>query len=603
MTNADIGITVGLDTKELKKGADEAKRTLGGISDFAKGAFTFGIGAAVGGIAALTAGLGVSVKAAMEAEEGQAALAAVLASTNGVAGVTADMANEIASSLQNVTRFEDDTILSAENMLLTFTKISKDIFPDATETALNMATAFHMGPEQAAVMLGKALQDPIKGIGALQRVGVTFTEQQKKQVEAMIEAGDVMGAQKIILAELAVETGNAARAAGNTFAGKLDILNHKFGDLQETIGGAVIPVLTTLTDKAIALLDSEGVQNFINGLADALERLAKGDVKGVLKDIFGKETGKAIFRTASDIKAFVEDNLPALQSKVEEVFGKSKDAISEFWTEAKPYLDNFVKWLQTDAPAALDAWFKKMGEFKTVKTEFIGLLDDLRAAFAGVHIDMEGQSEETWTNIGQIVLNHQEDMLHTVETKLQQMRAGVRGITALIRGDWDTFYKEMDEINTLGLVDLINGTELSNQEFKAIWEQHWTDVRIDFENRWNSMVEFLGSIGPAFYAAGSNMIQSLVDGLYAAAGSVNSALWDIIQNAINSALGGIGGGNNFNGESFGGGNRPMLPVAGGANIGGVNIYFNGENAPRTQAEANRSAALLVDAMRAKGIAI
>jgi hypothetical protein len=56
-----------------------------------------------------------------------------------------------------------------------------------------------------AIQLGKALNDPIAGISALSRVGVTFTEEQKATIESMVKMGDVAGAQKLILAELARE--------------------------------------------------------------------------------------------------------------------------------------------------------------------------------------------------------------------------------------------------------------------------------------------------------------------------------------------------------------------------------------------------------------
>ena len=75
------------------------------------------------------------------------------------------------SSLSEVTRFEDDAIVSGQNMLLTFTNIGKDIFPQATEAMLNMSTAMGMDMQSAATMLGKALNDPIAGMTALGRAG------------------------------------------------------------------------------------------------------------------------------------------------------------------------------------------------------------------------------------------------------------------------------------------------------------------------------------------------------------------------------------------------------------------------------------------------
>ncbi len=225
-----------------------------------------GLSAAAGGIAALGAGLLYSVTQAAEAQDGQAQLQAVLASTGGVAGVTAEQANALASAFQNTTKFSDDATLAGENMLLTFTNIGANVFPQATEAMLNLAEKMKTGPEQSAVMLGKALNDPVNGLSALTRVGVTFTEEQKTQVQAMQEVGNMAGAQAIILAELEREFGGVAEAAGGTFTGKLTILGNKFSDVGERIGGQLLPVLERVADKFLAGLESATVQAAIEGV-------------------------------------------------------------------------------------------------------------------------------------------------------------------------------------------------------------------------------------------------------------------------------------------------------------------------------------------------
>jgi hypothetical protein len=160
-----------------KKGHSAA----GGIDKLAgvlKGALVAAIG--VVSIKALADGLGSMVSAAMEAEDIQADLNATLASTKGVSGMTTESINELALSLSKVTRFEDDSIVKAQAMILTFTNIGKNIFPETTEATLNMAQKFGMDASQAAITLGKALNDPITGVGSLRRIGVQLTEQQEE---------------------------------------------------------------------------------------------------------------------------------------------------------------------------------------------------------------------------------------------------------------------------------------------------------------------------------------------------------------------------------------------------------------------------------------
>ena len=241
-----IEIIIKGDVSDASRNIGGLQDVLGGLGRLAAGALTAGLTAAAAGFTVLGAGLVSSLNEAMKAEEVQAALGAVLQSTGGVAGVTAEMANELASSLQGVTRFSDEAVLGGENLLLTFTNIGKDIFPEATQTMLDMSQALGQDLKSSAIQLGKALQDPIDGVTALRRVGVNFTDAQEAMIKSLVESGDVMGAQTLILKELQTEFGGAAEAAGKTFAGQLDILKNKISDAQEKIGAQLIPVLIPL---------------------------------------------------------------------------------------------------------------------------------------------------------------------------------------------------------------------------------------------------------------------------------------------------------------------------------------------------------------------
>lgn len=202
------------------------------------------------------------IDAAAEAERTQSQLNSVLKSTGGIAGVTADMALNLSSSLQKVTTIGDEAILSAENMLLTYTNIGKDAFPSATEAVLDMATAMSNGvtpsTEQlssTAVQLGKALNDPIKNMSALTRNGVQFTEQQQKQITSLQKSGDLMGAQKIILGELAKEFGGSAKSQLENFDGEMKNVMNRLGDIQEVMGEKLKPVIQYFTQQITKLVD------------------------------------------------------------------------------------------------------------------------------------------------------------------------------------------------------------------------------------------------------------------------------------------------------------------------------------------------------------
>jgi hypothetical protein len=82
-----------------------------------------------------------------------------------------------------------------------------------------------------AIRLGKALNDPIRGLTALTRVGVSFTDEQREQVKALQQSGDLMSAQKIILAELQQQFGGSGAAFAKTFTGQLELMGHELGTI------------------------------------------------------------------------------------------------------------------------------------------------------------------------------------------------------------------------------------------------------------------------------------------------------------------------------------------------------------------------------------
>lgn len=187
-----------------------------------------------------------SIKVAMDHQQVMAQTAQVVKSTGGVAGMTAQSIDDLAMSLSHTTEFSHDAVQGGENLLMTFTGIGKDVFPQATKTMLDMAQAMGGDMKGTAIQLGKALNDPATGLTALTRVGVTFTDSQKQMIQQMVASGDTVGAQKVMLAELQKEFGGSAEAAGKTLPGALAILKNNFQDIKEKIGTAVIPILANM---------------------------------------------------------------------------------------------------------------------------------------------------------------------------------------------------------------------------------------------------------------------------------------------------------------------------------------------------------------------
>ena len=205
--------------------------------------------AGAAGIGALVAVTKVGISELNDQQKVLAQTNAVLTSTKGIAKVTAKEIGNLSQRIMEKTGIDDEAIQSGQNLLLTFTKIrnetgrGNDIFNQATMATTNLSVAMGKDLSSSAILVGKALNDPIKGVGALSRAGVQFDAGQKETIKTMVESGNVMGAQKLILKELETQFGGSAIAAGKTLSGQLNIAKETFRNLAGEMVATFLPTL------------------------------------------------------------------------------------------------------------------------------------------------------------------------------------------------------------------------------------------------------------------------------------------------------------------------------------------------------------------------
>lgn len=296
-------------------------------------------GAIVGGVMQLTSSIGGFVNGARDAERITRLNEQVIKTTGGAAHVTAAQVDELSTALSNKTGIDDDNIKSSANLLLTFTNVrnevgkGNDIFNRATAASQDMAAALGVDGKNASIQLGKALNDPIKGISALSRSGVSFTEQQKAQIKKMTESGNVLGAQKIILKELGKEFGGAAEAASDPMTKLGTVLTNT----AEGLAGKLLPFL----DKAATFV--------LTTLLPAFERFigwAQVNILPVLGAIGGWIMGTFVPTLQNLARAFMENVWPAIQ-RVASMIGEN---LAPVIASAADYVKN------TLLPALADLW-------------------------------------------------------------------------------------------------------------------------------------------------------------------------------------------------------------------------------------------------------
>jgi len=258
-TVEELNIKITADTSQLKremKGAEDSAKQLG---ESIKGYFAAFLGVeSIKKMIELTSG----------AQQSQMRLAAVIRATGEAAGVSAENFGNFAERLETITLFDGEKIRDAGSILLTFKSIQGDVFESAMRSALDLSATFNNDLSSSAVLVGKALEDPIQGLTALRRVGVTFTQSQREMITGLVESGKQFEAQGKILEIIQGQVGGVAEAMGQGLPGELHRAGIAFQDLGKEMGNT-LEQINAISGGALKVSDG------INWLTEAVIKAAE----------------------------------------------------------------------------------------------------------------------------------------------------------------------------------------------------------------------------------------------------------------------------------------------------------------------------------------
>ena len=314
------------------KGIKQAEKSFGDISKGIKVAAA-AIGTAFVGIGVVTAKFaGDSIQAAEAVATANARLGQVAKSMGIFGAETEAVTNrliEFAEANELTTAVDAEVIKATQAKLLTFKELANTAddtggaFDRATMAALDLAAAGFGSAETNAVQLGKALQDPIKGITALTRSGITFTESERELIKTMVESGQVLKAQDMILSAIETQVGGTAQATANAS----DKMRLAFDNVQESVGAALLPTFNKFADQIIAFTPV-----IANALVPVFEKLAQVFEEQVLPKLqefadwlASPEGNAAIDKFISDIGKVIDQMMSFVAAIFENI-----DAIASF---------------------------------------------------------------------------------------------------------------------------------------------------------------------------------------------------------------------------------------------------------------------------------
>ena len=285
--NSKYGITIAANVKGQNK-IKALGNSMQGVQGKAKnlaGAFKGLLGPliALGGAAVAVQTLRKSFDVLAEREADFATLANGLTRVSTDAPKAAKALRAMADELGYETLFDEKAFQKGFALLTSFKNIGLDSYGRVAETAADLAQINQVDLKSSFLQLAKALSDPTRGLTALSRSGVIFTEQQREMILELHNSGQEMKAQAEILRIVEGSYKGAARAAATGLAGAFDTLGQKVRDFNEALGGAAEPFLEPLVDATTEVFDV--VTDGLNAISDDMVVFAK-NIEIALQPVF-----------------------------------------------------------------------------------------------------------------------------------------------------------------------------------------------------------------------------------------------------------------------------------------------------------------------------
>ena len=192
----------------------------------------------------------------------------VIESQGYVSGVTTAQMSSLASNLQDLTGVSDEVTLSSTALLLSFKNISGSVMKKAQTTVLDMTSALNNGTITAetlktqTIALGKALDNPTKGMNSLKKAGTDFDASIKKQIKTLVEQGNLLEAQEVLLEAVNKQYGGSASIDSYELSQRA--LESALGDTAELIGHIFTPAMKSMNELTTIFLKTLNPRDIAN---------------------------------------------------------------------------------------------------------------------------------------------------------------------------------------------------------------------------------------------------------------------------------------------------------------------------------------------------
>lgn len=451
----DIRAIISANTSNFERGMKSAQTSLSGVSksiqgvqNLLKSAFSLvGITASVGAVVNFGK---KAVTSADEANKRFNILANTIRATGASTWTSVEELDKMAKAYAESTNYSVSEVEKMQSVLLGFRNITGDTFEEASDAIMDMATVMGMDLTSAVQTVGKALDDPVKGLDSLKRQGFAFTEEQKAELAQLVKNGEQVKAQKIILDELATTYGGASKAGQSAFAR----LQHTMDEFRENIGNKLMPVVNMVMEKmsesmnkVSSIINSADFDRFIAIIVNVGNK-----VRSVLENISGeiKKVFDSIKSTFGSIDfSPVISLMDTLLGVVKKIFGEIKTNIQnsfKIFDELKEKMSGFTNLLDLDKIVTIintvvDVFFYLRDMVKEISDEIRKLLFDNIVKIWDYLKQVFDNSNNALENSKSSIQSWGQFFYETLDNVFKIFQDLFGSIKAILSGDWEVAWE------------------------------------------------------------------------------------------------------------------------------------------------------------------
>lgn len=412
--------------------------------------------------------------------------------------------NEYAEANEFNLAVDADVIKATQAKLLTFKELAQTAtdtggaFDRATAAAVDLAAAGFGSAESNAVQLGKALNDPIKGITALTRSGITFTTAERDKIKALTESGQILEAQNMILGAIETQVGGTAQAT----ASASERINLAFNAVKDGVGFALLPAFEELSLAIVPIAEEvapslgeafKGLTPIFSSVAELLPMLVEAilpivpaftKVVEILAEL-ALQIFPVLIRIIEALMPVISSLIPIIGELLIDLIEPLAPALIEILNAFTPLIPVIIELIRAFLPLIQDVLPVLID---LLKNFVVPILVAVAATMTGV------------------LANGIKFLIGVIENLGNFFRSFAEGFSRV----WnDTVKSVSDTLNNLG----------------RFFGDTFTNIR-------NTITKAVGDFGTLLFKAGTDLVQGLINGVLNFGTKIATALKDVVDGAV-----------------------------------------------------------------------